>query len=129
MESNNLMSGRFHLGRIIATPGALEALAISGKTPTTFLAQHLVGEWGELDEHDRAENEISIREGLRLLSAYDLLNGVRIWVITEADGAGRALRCHFHSYLTASEGFPPFFCLSSVRRNRYDSLPVSRICA
>ena len=50
-----------------------------------FLARHVVGDWGDLDEDDRAENELSIREGFRLLSAYHLRDGTRIWIITEAD--------------------------------------------
>jgi hypothetical protein len=43
------------------------------------------GDWGELDSDDRAENERSVACGLRLLSAYTLSDGTRIWVITEAD--------------------------------------------
>jgi hypothetical protein len=36
---------------------------------------------------------------------------------------------HFHSYLFSSVAFPPFFCLLMLRRKRYDSVPVSRMCA
>jgi hypothetical protein len=79
------MIARFDLGRIVATPGALEALERSGETPVTFLHRHLGGDWGDLDEQDRAENELSVREGFRLLSAYALKDGTKIWVITEAD--------------------------------------------
>ena len=79
------MTARFDLGRIVATPGALDALECSGDTPVTFLGRHLGGDWGDLDEHDRAENELSVREGFRLLSAYALRDGTKIWVITEAD--------------------------------------------
>jgi hypothetical protein len=38
-----------------------------------------------VDEHDRAENEYSLQHGFRLLSAYRLSSGERIWIITEAD--------------------------------------------
>jgi len=58
---------------------------LSGESPATFLLPHVVGDWGDLDEHDRAENEISVRECLRLLSAYHLRDGTKIWIITEAD--------------------------------------------
>jgi hypothetical protein len=34
---------------------------------------------------DWAENDLSVREGFRILSAYTLKSGVKIWVITEAD--------------------------------------------
>ena len=37
------------------------------------------------DEHDRRENELSVNEGFRILSAYTLSDGNKIWVITEAD--------------------------------------------
>jgi hypothetical protein len=47
--------------------------------------RHLAGDWGELDEHDIRENEFSLEHGLRLLSAYRLSNGTKIWIITEAD--------------------------------------------
>lgn len=79
------MSFRFDLGSIVATPGAVDALERAGQTPATFLRRHVTGDWGDLDEHDRAENELSIREGFRLLSAYALRDGTKIWVITEAD--------------------------------------------
>jgi hypothetical protein len=43
------------------------------------------GDWGDLHAADRAENEHSLKHGFRLLSAYTLRDGTRIWVITEAD--------------------------------------------
>jgi hypothetical protein len=45
----------------------------------------LAGDWGDVDEHDRVENEYSLQHGLRLLSAYSLSSGERVWIITEAD--------------------------------------------
>jgi hypothetical protein len=79
------MTARFDLGRIVATPGALDVLERVGETPATFLHRHVAGDWGNLDEHDRAENELSVRQGFRLLSAYKLCDGTKIWIITEAD--------------------------------------------
>lgn len=78
-------SPRFSLGQIVATPGALRALDASGEAPFDFLYRHVSGDWGELDEHDRKENELSVREGFRLLSAYRLKTGEKLWIITEAD--------------------------------------------
>jgi hypothetical protein len=75
----------FPLGQTVATPGALEALASAGETPLPYLARHVAGDWGELDEHDKEENESALKDGLRILSAYRLPDGTRIWVITEAD--------------------------------------------
>lgn len=76
---------RFSLGRVVATPGALEALAGAGHEPAEFLDRHIQGDWGELTDDDRAENELSVKEGFRILSAYHLKDGTKIWIITEAD--------------------------------------------
>ena len=77
------MSGiKFSPGSIVATPGALEAFRASGELPLTFLRRHLAGDWGELDEHDMHENELSLQNGWRILSAYALNSGTKIWIIT-----------------------------------------------
>jgi hypothetical protein len=76
---------RFPLGRIVATPGALAALERAADTPAGFIRRHVSGDWGTLDPEDHAENERSVAAGCRLLSAYNLSDGTRIWVITEAD--------------------------------------------
>ena len=38
-----------------------------------------------MDEEDRAENELSLENGYRLLSAYTVSTGAKIWIITEWD--------------------------------------------
>jgi hypothetical protein len=75
----------FPLGQIVATPGALAALEQAGQSAHEFLTRHVLGDWGDLDADDRRENELSLRAGFRLLSAYRLCTGERLWVITEAD--------------------------------------------
>jgi len=75
---------KFLPGRIVATPGVLAALEASGETPFPYLTRHIQSDWGELSAEDKAENELSVREGFRILSAYHLLNGTKIWIITEA---------------------------------------------
>ena len=81
----------FPLGDLVATPGALAALHRTHCGVWTYLSRHITGDWGELDAHDRAENELSLREGFRLLSAYGLPDGTRIWIITEADRSATTL--------------------------------------
>jgi hypothetical protein len=76
---------------MVATPGALAALERNGQTPFAFLARHQTGDWGDLDAEDRRENERSMQCGFRLLSAYMLADGTRIWVITEADRSSTTL--------------------------------------
>jgi hypothetical protein len=73
-----------HLGQIIATPGALVALAAAATSPSALLRRHAAGDWGDLDAHDRAANDAALRDGSRLLSAYIVAQGVKVWIITEA---------------------------------------------
>jgi hypothetical protein len=74
------------LGQIVATPGALAALGKVGQTPLEFLARHVRGDWGELGEEDRKENQVSLERGFRLVSSYRTCSGdTKVWAITEAD--------------------------------------------
>ena len=75
----------FELGQIVATPGALAAIKKAGQQPGEFLTRHINRDWGDLDEEDRKENEYSLEQGFRLLSAYKTNAGDRLWIITEAD--------------------------------------------
>jgi hypothetical protein len=76
---------RFKLGQVVATPSALEALEDAGQLPAEFLRRHVAGDWGDVVADDRRENETSVANGFRILSAYKTTKGVRLWVITEAD--------------------------------------------
>lgn len=76
---------RFPLGRTVATPGALATLQEAGESPGALLKRHVSGDWGDVDGDERRENEHSLARGCRLLLAYTLSNGTRLWVITEAD--------------------------------------------
>ena len=77
-------ASKFLLGQLAATPGALEALETSGQTPDFFLARHLAGDWGEVNEEDRRLNDEALVHGDRILSAYRTLKGVKLWIVTEA---------------------------------------------
>ena len=50
-----------------------------------LIARHAQGDWGEVGEEDWAANDLALTDGGRLLSAYGLIDGTRIWIITEAD--------------------------------------------
>jgi hypothetical protein len=76
---------KFATGPILSAPGALEAFKRTGENPFTFLKRHVSGDWGELDDEDERENDRSVEQGYRILSAYRLGDGTRIWIITEAD--------------------------------------------
>ena len=75
----------FSLGGVVATPGVLAAFAATGERITRCLAQHQCGEWGQLDPADVRANEEALRCGARVFSAYQLTDGTKIYIITEAD--------------------------------------------
>ena len=54
----------FALGRLVATPGALELLTRSEQTPLEFLARHSRGDWGECCAEDAIENDFSVKAGV-----------------------------------------------------------------
>lgn len=71
------------LGRVVATPGVLRE--VPPEELLHALDRHQRGDWGEVDAHDKAQNDFSLEHGLRVLSAYSTSAGVSFWVITEAD--------------------------------------------
>lgn len=77
----------FPLGQLFTTPGALAAMLAAGDSPAHFLSRHARGDWGDLDGFDHLQNAEALRDGLRILSAYQTSGGVKLWVITEADRA------------------------------------------
>jgi hypothetical protein len=80
----------FPLGQVVATPGALDALAAAGVSGLSLLARHQAGDWGSVPPEDAAENELSVARGFRILSSYPIGDG-RVWVITEADRSATTL--------------------------------------
>ena len=84
-------TAKFSPGSIVATPAALAALEAAGQRPLEFLSRHLRGDWGDVDAHDRRENELALKQGFRLLSVYRLTDGTRLWIITEADRSATTL--------------------------------------
>jgi hypothetical protein len=78
------MTKTFYLGNIVTTPGALAALREANVDPLSLLMRHVRNDWGELTADDKRLNDEAIKQGGRILSAYMLLGGVKLWVITEA---------------------------------------------
>jgi hypothetical protein len=74
---------KFPLGEVVITPAAQSA--IPDAEVRTAVARHVAGDWGDLCEADQAENELSLKDGFRLLSSYRAGNGTKFWIITEAD--------------------------------------------
>lgn len=75
----------FPLGRMLATPGALGALLMVGSSGLEYVRRHAAADWGEVDEEDWKSNDQALVVGERVLSAYTLPTGVKLWIITEWD--------------------------------------------
>jgi hypothetical protein len=74
---------RFLLGQLVITTNASQTL--NAVDVTTAIRRHAAGDWGNVDEHDKAANDQSLAKGSRILSAYTASDGTRFWIISEAD--------------------------------------------
>ncbi|HEX2972688.1 MAG TPA: hypothetical protein VHP11_10165 [Tepidisphaeraceae bacterium] len=70
------------MGRLIATPGAIEAMQDTGDKPGTFLARHIRGNWGEVDGDDKRANDNAVLNMTRVLSACRTAKGLKLSIIT-----------------------------------------------
>ncbi len=78
----------FPLGQFAMTRGVNDLVAEDeafAKFVTGSLTRHCRGDWGDLTDEDKQENELSLKAGYRLLSAYEANGLPKIWIITEAD--------------------------------------------
>jgi hypothetical protein len=71
----------------LATPSAIQALAAAHVAQEDLLRRHFAGDWGDVDPDDGQENDRALDTGARVLSAYNLSTGIRVWVMTEAASA------------------------------------------
>jgi hypothetical protein len=74
---------RFAFGRLVATPNALGH--IPNDDILVALSRHLRGDWGILDAHDWNANQRALAHGGRLFSEYHSTDGIKFWIITDAD--------------------------------------------
>lgn len=85
----------FSLGRVVSTPGALDALSKAVTHFGILLNRHMTGDWGELSVADRRANDRAVKDGERVSSAYVLSTGVKVWIITEWDRSASTLLLPF----------------------------------
>ncbi len=76
---------KFDLGQVVATPGALDALAQHQISPLTLISRHVSGDFGDIDQEDWQTNLAALRYGNRIVSAYAIAPDTVIWAITEGD--------------------------------------------
>jgi hypothetical protein len=74
---------RFPLGNIYVTRGVQEGIPM--EDILSAICRHANGDWGLVGKEDWEANEQALAHGTRLLSAYKMQTGKRVWVITESD--------------------------------------------
>ena len=75
--------GTFRIGQLTITPGARDQLS-----PDEIFAavkRHANCDWGDLCKEDKKQNDLALKSGGRLFSAYHSTDGTKFWIITEAD--------------------------------------------
>jgi len=83
MSTPILPIAKFRLGRIVATPNALNS--ITNEDILRGIQRHQAGDWGDVNAEDREANDRALAQGTRLLSVCHAANGTKFWIITEAD--------------------------------------------
>jgi hypothetical protein len=77
---------RFRPGQVFMTIGIAERVRQGWLDPVPFLCRHLNGDWGDLSDDDRRQNDAALQSGEdRLFSSYQVTPGLKLWIITEWD--------------------------------------------
>lgn len=75
-----------HVEGTYCTPSILDLTSTSDAALMEAVSachRMLAGDWGEVDDEDKASNDRSLRNGSRMIGAYRVA-GERVWVIVEA---------------------------------------------
>ncbi|MDX1963927.1 MAG: hypothetical protein SFX18_12295 [Pirellulales bacterium] len=89
MSTTFIVTNRLSWNKTFITPGALAAFG-DAELPTPYLDRHAGCDWGTVGDQDAQANDDALQHGDRLLSAYILKNGAKIWIITEGvDASGQ----------------------------------------
>ena len=104
--ANQVLKPRFRLGQVVMTAGVKEHCGQLefDQFCKQSLNRHMIGDWGDVDQfwkqslnrhalcdwgnlcpQDKQGNDMSLKNGFRLVSAYESPNLPKIWIITEGD--------------------------------------------
>jgi hypothetical protein len=81
--SAKVPTAKFRLGKIVTAPNAL--VQLTQEEILLGIQRHQAGDWGDLLEHERNANDRALAERNRIWSVYHTGQGVKFWIITEAD--------------------------------------------
>ncbi|HCF1813063.1 MULTISPECIES: hypothetical protein [Stutzerimonas] len=81
-----LSQPRFRAGKLLMTAGVNGLVQRGVFNPGPYLQRHLNGDWGDLCDDDRRQNDVALKSGEdRLLSSYQVTSDLKLWIITERD--------------------------------------------
>ena len=80
----------FALGQVVSTPAVLAHLTEHRIHALAYIHRHQCGDWGSVPPEDALENDLSVLNGLRVLSSFEIA-AERVWIITEADRSSTTL--------------------------------------
>lgn len=81
-----LSQPRFQAGHVVMTMGVNDLVQRGAFNPGPYLRRHLRGDWGDLCDDDRHQNDAALKSGEdRLFSSYRVTNDLKLWIITEWD--------------------------------------------
>jgi hypothetical protein len=76
---------KFKLGKIEIEHRASMVLARAAQDAAVFLQKHASGDWGELTDKQKFENEYRLKSGEQVVSSYRTTLGEKVLVVTTAD--------------------------------------------
>lgn len=82
------VEAEFPVGEVVASAEIAQGLregTIKQRDLSVLIIRHMTADWGIVDRFDAGANDDALRAGSRLLSAYNLKDGRKVWIITEAD--------------------------------------------
>lgn len=86
-------------GEIIITPTVARLMVQGSLDPVPYLRRHLAGDWGELIEADRRDNENALLNGGEIFSSYATSPTQTLWIVSEWDLSVTTLMLPPASYL------------------------------
>ena len=81
-----LSQPRFRAGQLVMTAGVNDLVQRGALNPALYLQRHLDGDWGDLCNDDKRQNDAALKSGEdRLFSSYRITPDLKLWIITEWD--------------------------------------------
>lgn len=81
-----LSQPRFRAGQLVMTVGVNDLVQRGALNPVPYLRRHLAGDWGDLCNDDKRQNDAALKSGEdRLFSSYQVASDLKLWIITEWD--------------------------------------------